>query len=52
MPTTLAHHRLALINLYFFQIVKEQKQPMVFKKPSLNHAILAQPGDRLRIGIS
>jgi hypothetical protein len=31
IPTMLAHHWFAPINLYFFQIVKEQKQPMIVK---------------------
>ena len=35
--TTLSHHRLAPINLYFFQIVKEQKTAIDRKRSNLNH---------------
>jgi len=37
IPTMLAHHRFAPINLYFFQIVKEQKTAIDRKRPNLNH---------------
>ena len=46
IPTMLAHYWLAPTNLYFFQIVKEQKQPMIVKRSNLN-----QIHNRLRFDI-
>lgn len=55
LPCHTAHDRqYQLINLYyFFQIVKEQKQPMVLKRPNLNPVVPAalRLGDGLRFGI-
>ena len=33
-------HQLELINLYFFQIVKERNSQWSFKRPNLNHDVL------------